>query len=317
MQAKHHLNFLLPEIATQQSTILDRNILSGSQICRTQLCVSRVASHTLFLLLAMSQTQPSTQQVLDPRRLGRNNSGLNDGDIADVLVILHPATPTAIKIVENTAESRPQHVLFRNSLDPDSMNASLTDIEEQETIIINGAGERVGQSSRAGADLALRMSAARSLRFKELGFIFGRNPNSADIVFGQDSGKRISNQHFRIYLNLDGVLMIEDLSTNGTIVDDLLLKNKDKRFSRIRMIGSGSIICIQSSNDAEMIKFVVRVPSRVSHLERFRENLANFIADCAKGDDKTKGESMPIILQSTTNTTQLCSALARTMVDPQ
>ncbi|KAF9699904.1 hypothetical protein EKO04_002540 [Ascochyta lentis] len=236
----------------------------------------------------MSQTQPSTQQVLDPRRLGRNNSGLNDGDIADVLVILHPATPTAIKIVENTAESRPQHVLFRNSLDPDSMNASLTDIEEQETIIVNGAGERVGQSSRAGADLALRMSSARTLRFKDLGFIFGRNPNSADIVFGQDSGKRISNQHFRIYLNLDGILMIEDLSTNGTIVDDQLLKNKDKRFSRIRMVGSGSIICIQSSNDAEMIKFIVRVPSRVSHIDRFRDNLRNFIADCAKGDDKTK-----------------------------
>lgn len=237
----------------------------------------------------MSQTQPSTQQVLDPRRLGRNNSGLNDGDIADVLVILHPATPSAMKIVENTAETRPQHVLFRSSLDPDSMNASLTDIEEQETIIINGNGERVGQGSRAGADLALRMSSAHTLRFKDLGFIFGRNPNSADIVFGQDSGKRISNQHFRIYLNLDGILMIEDLSTNGTIVDDQLLKHKDKRFSRTRMCGSGSIICIQSSNDADIIKFVVRVPSRVSHIDRFRANLREFIADCAKGDDKHKG----------------------------
>lgn len=244
----------------------------------------------------MSQTQPSTQQVLDPRRLGRNNSGLNDVDIADVLVILHPATPAAIRIVENTAETRPQHVLLRNSLDPDSMNASLTDIEEQETIIINGNGERVGQSSRAGADLALRMSSARSLRFKELGFIFGRNANSADIVFGQDSGKRISNQHFRVYLNLDGILMVEDLSTNGTIVDDQLLKHKDKRFSRIRMIGSGSIICIQSSNDADMIKFIVRVPSRVSHLDRFRDNLRHFIADCAKGDDKTKGQFATTLL---------------------
>ncbi|KAJ8111612.1 hypothetical protein OPT61_g5834 [Boeremia exigua] len=236
----------------------------------------------------MSQTQPSTQQVLDPRRLGRNSSGLNDAEIADVLVILHPATPSAIRIVESTAESRPQHVLFRNSLDPDSMNASLTDIEEQETIIINGNGERVGQSSRAGADLALRMSSARTLRSKDLGFIFGRNPNSADIVFGQDSGKRISNRHFRVYLNQDAVLMVEDLSTNGTIVDDQLLKHKDKRFNNIRMLASGSIICIQSSNDADMIKFVVRVPSRVSHMERFRENLRGYIADCANGDEKTK-----------------------------
>ncbi|KAF1842731.1 Pkinase-domain-containing protein [Cucurbitaria berberidis CBS 394.84] len=225
------------------------------------------------------QTQPATQQMLDPRRLGRNNSGLNDGDIADVLVILHPATPTAIHIVEQSAEFRPEHVLFRNSLD--SMSGSLTDIEEQETIIINASGDRLGHSSRAGADLALRMSSARRLRFKELGFIFGRNPHSADIVFGQDSGKRISNQHFRIYLNTDGILMLEDMSTNGTIVDDALLKCKDKRFNSIRMLGSGSIICIQNANDAEMIKFIVRVPSRVSYMERFRENLRNFITECS------------------------------------
>jgi serine/threonine protein kinase len=229
-------------------------------------------------------TQPATQQVLDPRRLGRDNSGLSDGDVADVLVILHPATPTAIRIVEQAAEMRPEHVLFRNALD--SMSGSLADIEEQETIIVNSEGERIGHSNRAGADLALRMTSARTLRFKQLGFIFGRNPNSADIVFGQDSGKRISNQHFRIYLNTDGILMIEDMSTNGTIVDDALLKCKDKRFNKIRMLASGSIICIQSSNDDEMIKFIVRVPSRVSYMERFRMNLRNFIAECTPGEDR-------------------------------
>ncbi|CAO2656594.1 Nn.00g053970.m01.CDS01 [Neocucurbitaria sp. VM-36] len=225
------------------------------------------------------QTQPATQQVLDPRRLGRNNSGLNDLDIADVLVILHPATPTAISIVKQAAELRPEHVLFRNSLD--SMSGYLDDIEEQETIIINASGDRTGHSSHAGADLALRMSSARKLRFKELGFIFGRNPNSADIVFGHDTGKRISNQHFRIYLNTDGILMIEDMSTNGTIVDDALLKCKDSRFHKIRMLGSGSIICIQNSNDSEIIKFVVRVPTRVSYMDRFRENLRKFITECS------------------------------------
>jgi serine/threonine protein kinase len=229
-------------------------------------------------------TQPATQPVLDPRRLGRNNSGLNDGDIADVLAILHPATPTAIRIVEKAAAMRPQHVLFRDTLG--SMSESMSNIEEQETIIINDNGERLGHSSRAGADLALRMTSARSLRFKDLGFVFGRNANSADIVFGQDSGKRISNQHFRIYVNKDGILMIEDLSTNGTIVDDALLKCKDTRFSKIRMLSSGSIICIQSSNEDEMIRFIVRIPSRVSYMEHFRENLRNFILECTPGEDK-------------------------------
>jgi serine/threonine protein kinase len=229
-------------------------------------------------------TQPATQQVLDPRRLGRNNSGLNDGDIADVLAILHPATPTAIRIVEQAAAMRPQHVLFRDTLG--SMTESMTNVEEQDTFIINGNGVRQNQGSRAGADLALRMTSARSLRFKDLGFVFGRNMNSADIVFGQDSGKRISNQHFRIYVNKDGILMIEDMSTNGTIVDDALLKCKDPRFSKIRMLSSGSIICIQSSNEDEMIRFIVRVPSRVSYMERFRENLRDFITECTPGQDK-------------------------------
>jgi hypothetical protein len=224
------------------------------------------------------QTQPATQQVLDPRRLGRNNSGLEDGDISDVLVILHPATPTAIRIVENAAQTRPEHVLLRNNTD--SMSASVTDLEEQETFILNAPEGRSGASSRAGADLALRLSSARKLKFKELGFIFGRNHQSADIIFGQDSGKRISNQHFRIYLNQDGLLMIEDMSTNGTICDDQLLKCKDIRFSSVRMVSSGSIICIQNSNDAEMIKFIVRIPSRVTYMDRFRENLRNFIVEC-------------------------------------
>ncbi|KAL5114730.1 Protein kinase protein rad53 [Pleosporales sp. CAS-2024a] len=231
-------------------------------------------------------TQPATQQLLDPRRLGRNNSGLDDGDVADVLAILHPATPTAIRIVEYAAEIRPQHVLFHHALD--SMDGSIADLEEQETIIVNDNGERFGQTSRAGADLALRMTSARTLRYKQLGFIFGRNINSSDIVFGQDSGKRISNQHFRIYLNTDGILMIEDMSTNGTVVDDALLKCKDKRFDKIRMLGSGSIICIQSSNEEEMIKFIVRVPSRVTHMARFSDNLRNFITECMPGEERKK-----------------------------
>lgn len=234
-------------------------------------------------------TQPATQQVLDPRRLGRNNSGLNDGDIADVLVILHPATQTAIQIVEEAAQHRPEHVLFRNAYE--SMSVSLADIEEQETIIINSSGERVGRQSRAGADLALRMSSARRLKFKQLGFIFGRNHQSADIIFGQDSGKRISNQHFRIYLNADGILMLEDMSTNGTIVDDNLLKCRDPRWGKIRMLSSGSIICIHNSNDAEMIKFIVRIPSRVDYMDRFTENLRNFITECSPdfGAEQGKG----------------------------
>ncbi|KAF2463014.1 Pkinase-domain-containing protein [Lindgomyces ingoldianus] len=229
-------------------------------------------------------TQPATQQVLDPRRLGRNNSGLNEKDVADVLAILHPASPGAIKIVEDAAEHRPQHVLFRNPYD--SFDDNITDIEEQETIIINRPGSSESKS-RVGNDIALRMSSP--IVQPNLGFVFGRNPRSTDILFGQDSGKRISNQHFRIFLNNEGVLMLEDMSTNGTIVDDILLKSRDQRFSKVRMLASGSIICIHSTNEAEMIKFVVRIPSRVAYLDRFQTNLENFLTRCIT--DKGKLET--------------------------
>ena len=163
-------------------------------------------------------TQRQTQEVLDPRRVGRNNSGLSDKDLGDVLAILHPASPGAIKIIDNMADSRKEHILFRREYD-DSFDDDLAeDIEEQETIIIDRSNGPPS-TSHAGADLCLRMSS--NLKTPQLGFVFGRNVLSSDIVFSQDSGKRISNQHFRIYLNSDAILMLEDMSTNGTVVDDV------------------------------------------------------------------------------------------------
>ncbi|KAF2707739.1 hypothetical protein K504DRAFT_470107 [Pleomassaria siparia CBS 279.74] len=228
-------------------------------------------------------TQPATQQILDPRRVGGNNSGLDGKDIADVLAILHPGSPSAIKIVEDTADTRRHHVLLRNSYD--SFDDNFGDIEEQETIIINRSETH---NYRVGADLALRMSSVGSMANPSLGYIFGRNPSISDIVFGQDASKRISNQHFRIYLNSDAILMIEDMSTNGTIVDDVLLKNRDPRFNKVRMLDSGSIICIPHGGDGAVIKFIVRVPSRVSHMDRFSRNLREFLVHCLPEADKAK-----------------------------
>ncbi|KAF2726755.1 Pkinase-domain-containing protein [Polyplosphaeria fusca] len=229
------------------------------------------------------QTQPLTQRVMDPRRMGRNNSGLNEDDVADVLAILHPASASSIKIVEDAAKHRPEHVLF-HSFD-DSFSDEDVNIEEQETIIIDKHHDARPQG-HTGNDLVLRMSS--KLRTPSLGFVFGRNAHSTDVVFGQDSGKRISNQHFRIYMNQDSILMVEDMSTNGTLVDEVLLKNKDPRFSNVRMLSSGSIICINSGSEAEMIKFIVRVPSRASHLEQFERNLQDFFKRCIQDEAKLK-----------------------------
>ncbi|QDS68245.1 hypothetical protein FKW77_010609 [Venturia effusa] len=217
------------------------------------------------------QEEPTqlTQQVLDPRRLGRNNSGLRDADISDVLCILHPCSPAAFRIVASTAARRPQHVL-QNSLE-DSFE-DLTDswqLEEQETFIVRN---QVGDNAK---DLALRLSSKTIQPI--LGFCFGRNPRSCDIVIDVDSVKRVSNLHFRIFVNQEGVLMLEDMSTNGTMVDATHLKGKNSPLAATRMLQNGSIIQIPSSKPDESVKFIVRTPNRQGYELEFQRKLEHHV----------------------------------------
>jgi serine/threonine protein kinase len=212
-------------------------------------------------------TQPATQQVIDPRRLGRNNSGLNDSDVSDVLCILHPSSPAAFRIVAGTAERSPQHVLQNNGLVSFQEDFDLDELEELETFISPGIGNNA-------QDLALRLSSRTKTPL--LGFCFGRNPNSCDIVIDVDSVKRVSNLHFRIYVNHAGVLMLEDMSTNGTLVDEKHLKGKNARVPATRMLTSGSIIHIPSPKPDEAIKFIVRIPSRSGHMDEHQQKMEKY-----------------------------------------
>ncbi|KAF1950553.1 kinase-like protein [Byssothecium circinans] len=236
--------------------------------------------------------QSATQQDFDPRQRRRNASDLNDEDMADVLAILHPASPNAIKILEHTVEACPEYVLFRRSFDSCSSH-----MEEQGTIIIGQNDGRFVQGSHTSADLVLRMSAAKKLKFPNRGFVFGRYRDRSDIVFYPDSEILYSRQHFRIYLNSDAILMIEDISTNGTLVDDHLLKNRNPRLPKVRMLNSGSIITLATPGDAEAIKFVVRIPSRDSHMDRFQKNIRKFLTECATGEERAMSEEKAMISQ--------------------
>ncbi|CAI6332094.1 unnamed protein product [Periconia digitata] len=231
-------------------------------------------------MASQEPTQPATQKMVDPRRLGQNNSGLVDDDITDVILILHPMTPAAIKIVESMAMHRPEHVLFYDDV-MTSFVGDVPNIEEQETIIVDKDGKRVGQSPTSPLGLALRLSSAPLLKSKQAGFVFGRNANSSDIVLGQDSGKRISNQHFRIYFNENGLTMLADISTNGTLVDNVLLKGKDPRCNSARMVVAGTMITISNTNDAETIRFTVRIPPRGPDAKMYEEKKRIFVNECA------------------------------------
>ena len=232
-------------------------------------------------------TQP-TQRMLDPRRLGRDNSGLDDGDSADIMLLLVAGSAAATRIVEQTALTREYHVLFHE------IGSYVSDIEEQETIIIGEEGTYPTSqhtSVQKPADIALRFSSLTHLKQKYSGFVFGRNASLVDIVFGQDSGKRISNQHFRIYLNPEGLIMLEDLSTNGTRVDNLVLKSKDPRCEKTSVLTTNTeIISANSANDHEMIRFHVRIPPRSSQMQvrKHEDNKRAFMSECFTGQDRAK-----------------------------
>lgn len=231
-------------------------------------------------------TQPSTQQVLDPRRLGRNNSGLSEPDISDVLCILHPSSPAAFRVVKLAAQRSPQHVLQNQGLGSSMLDSQSVNAEEQETFIL-GAG-RPGDI--VPTDLALRFSSKTVCPI--LGFTFGRNPNSCDIVFDIDVVKRVSNLHFRIYVNPAGVVMLQDVSTNGTLVDGILLRAKDKDQPATRMLNPGSIIMILSPNENEVIKFILRIPSRDGHIADYSAKFQAYMQRLAEAEQNDDGATI-------------------------
>lgn len=256
----------------------------------TKLSFHRCTPHKIVLVMDECTQVVNTQDIYDPRRMGRNNSGLNDSDISDVLCILHPATPAAFRIVTHTADRAPQYVLQNNSFSDYQEVESQRDVEEAETFII-------GSDKPHAIDLALRFSA--NLIRPELGFVFGRNPGLCDVVFDGDTSKRISNLHFRIYINNSGVLMLEDASTNGTVVDEQLLKGRTGTTKvpvpPARMLQSGSIIQIVSPKADEVIKFILRIPNREGHEARFQQNFHTFMRRVADAQaDAQAAADLPV-----------------------
>ncbi|RAL04614.1 serine/threonine-protein kinase [Aspergillus ibericus CBS 121593] len=197
----------------------------------------------------MEATQESTQPCTDPRRMGYNNSGLHDDDMTDIICILHPNSPAAHDAVAATARHRPQHILQREALEYEC-------------------------SDTAALDFALRLSS--NVYEAGTGFCFGRNRARCDLLIADANSKRISNTHFRIYLTQDGIIMLEDTSTNGTIVDNCRLRKSQKEKSR--MLVNGSVIQVPNGEvlGSEEVRFIVRLPSREGFVMQYTENVLHY-----------------------------------------
>ncbi|KAI9676561.1 MAG: hypothetical protein M1817_000720 [Caeruleum heppii] len=237
----------------------------------------------------MDNTQPSTQPVFDPRRLGLNGSGLTDRDLADVICILHPNSQAAIEAVNQIAETAPQHIL---------QNADLRRGHGDDDA---GDGHRSKGNGKV-RDIALRISS--KLKDQCMGFVFGRNTAVCDIGPGTtDPSRRVSNRHFRIWVTKDEVLMLQDMSTNGTYVDSCLLRQHPMidnpkvmegqrgEFGNQRMLVSGSIIqLISFVGEKEEIKFLVRIPNRENFEDAYLENLHLWLDDIAEEQHRRADE---------------------------
>lgn len=243
-------------------------------------------------------TQPLTQPHFDR---GRNGS-MNAKDESDVICILHPTTIAACRVVDSVSSNAPQHIL---------QNADLSRILEEDTLHdtraspteADNAGQGIdGQQSLSnsedelpdgearfegphGREIALRLSSRVYDPIQ--GFVFGRDIRKCDIVLGLNSDQmKISHRHFRIYLTQGGILMLEDSSTNGTWVDDVLLKYKHRapQESCSHILGHGSMITILSSNGQEHLKFVVGIPSRERGGAKYEEKLRDYLGLVAQAE---------------------------------
>ncbi|KAK0389575.1 hypothetical protein NLU13_3150 [Sarocladium strictum] len=210
----------------------------------------------------------ATQDVLDPRRLGQQNSGFSDEDISDIICILYPHSDSARQEVLRLAHEDSPHVIGRSDADGVDPNYDLEDHASRFSL-----AEAEGNYA-----LILRLSAA--VKDPTAGFVFGRNALRCDIVFVKDPMKRISNVHFRIYVNQHGSVMVEDQSTNGTVVDENVLTShpKDRTQEPISrwMLNSGSVIKLHLHQQIKDLTFRVRIPRRdadydLAYMNKVRE----------------------------------------------
>ncbi|KAK3334705.1 Pkinase-domain-containing protein [Neurospora tetraspora] len=121
------------------------------------------------------------------------------------------------------------------------------------------------------------------------GFVFGRGHEVCDVSVSPKL-KSVSNKHFKICFNEHGILMIEDLSFNGTNVNGKWIysarKPREGEHPKMWTLGSGSVIRILGAQPGkseevkreEDIVFLVRVPNRHGrHAEAYKDNLVKYL----------------------------------------
>lgn len=241
-------------------------------------------------------TQPATQPFLDPRRDGQK-SMLSEEDECDVLCILHPTSPNAYRAVRLVAEYTPQHILQNKNLSHKSRdgNDSITESSTRSgTTSLRGSTHSASEGNECAMDIALRLTS--KLNNPCLGFVFGRGQVKSDVLIGAPDEIGISIGHFRIYVNHGGIVMLEDTSLNGTLVDTTYLcgKSNSPTAEKRRMLNSGTMVAVildpEKANLEDSMRFIVKIPPRTRVEDRWHDKIEHYIAyiECLKQTDRQR-----------------------------
>lgn len=245
-------------------------------------------------------TQPATQPVT--RKEGFV-SLLSEQDESDIICILLPTSVAAHEAVELTARATPQHILQNHGVshiyespDEDMTTGGDTrpDNESDDVEDLNTQLPDPNESKWDGPprDIALRFSS--KVHDIGLGFTFGRNPARCDLLLSKYDN--ISNRHFRIFMKENGSLMIEDTSTNGTIIDNIVLHGPKANSSvtkaqsqRAVWNGDDIEIPLLGNQRGQSIRFSVKFPVRSEvALEKYYQNCIAYI-NCVKQAERRHG----------------------------
>lgn len=220
----------------------------------------------------------ATQVYDDERRYDQGNSGgLSDEDAADIICLLIPSTLPALEAADEIHHETPHLTQREGGV---TMRQRGEDVDDQ-----------IRHRGLVSCCLALRFS--NDPKQPLLGYQFGRNPGRCDFVLCRnDPARRVSNQHFRIYINEFGSCMIEDQSTNGTVYDGKLLCGKDKENNKLyrHVLESGHKITLLMNGGIDVI-FVTSIPTRSDAAQAaYNENLAKHVANLAALRDRRAAE---------------------------
>ncbi|KAH8883061.1 hypothetical protein GQ53DRAFT_619036, partial [Thozetella sp. PMI_491] len=213
-----------------------------------------------------------TQNIVDPRRLGKEIPSFLDEDVSDIICLLTPSSDSARAELAQIASQTSAHVARHDSAPQADLDLDFEDDAQHFQLISHDTGKHA---------IILRLSA--TVKNPRQGFTFGRNRARCDICFTNDPYRRLSNIHFRIYINDSGIITLEDTSVNGTLVDDNLLKGKTRNApgetsETRRTLTSGSKIAILMHNRPADLVFLVQIPRRQGiYEEAYRANLVKYI----------------------------------------